>query len=102
MTRADSPPTGETTASTTAAVLRGSSLGTLGRRVLGQQEAVVFAVLLALLAGFTVAKPDNFANAGNLQNLARDAAVLLILSVGITYVTVMGMFDLSIGSVLVF
>src|SRR5262245_8598193 len=67
-----------------------------------RQEGVVLAVLLALMLAFTIAKPDNFATVPNLQNLARDAAVLLILCVGITYVTVMGMFDLSIGSVLVF
>lgn len=68
----------------------------------GRQEAVVFGVLIALLAGFSIARPENFLTTANMQNLARDGSILLILAVGITYVTVMGMFDLSIGSVLVF
>lgn len=67
-----------------------------------QQEAVVLAVLVALLAFFSISRPENFATVGNLQNLTRDGAILLILAVGITYVTVLGVFDLSIGSVLVF
>ncbi|WP_462188024.1 MULTISPECIES: ABC transporter permease [unclassified Frankia] len=70
--------------------------------VVHSQETVVLAVLFVLLAAFAIAKPNNFATSGNLENLARDAAVLLVLSVGVTYVTIMGMFDLSIGSVLVF
>lgn len=76
--------------------------GRLLRRVAGRQEAVVLAVLVALLLGFALTKPHNFATSGNIENLARDGAVLLVLSVGITFVTIMGMFDLSIGSVLVF
>ncbi|WP_131770196.1 ABC transporter permease [Candidatus Protofrankia californiensis] len=76
--------------------------GALVGAVVRSQEAVVLAVLIALLVGFAIAKPSNFATSGNLENLARDAAVLLVLSIGITYVTIMGMFDLSIGSVLVF
>ncbi len=72
------------------------------RQLFNQQEAIVLAVLVALFLTFTMVRPANFATAGNLQNLARDGAILLILAVAITYVTVLGMFDLSIGSVLVF
>lgn len=72
------------------------------RRLLRRQESAVLLALVLSVVFFTAAKPGSFATSANLQNLTKDAAVLLILSVGVTYVTVMGMFDLSIGSVLVF
>lgn len=57
---------------------------------------------LILFTLFSVLRPQHFLTAANLINVARDASILLILTVGVTFVTVMGMFDLSIGSVLVF
>jgi ribose transport system permease protein len=72
------------------------------RRLLRQQEVAVLAALCALVAIFAILRPDSFATLPNLTNLIKDAAVLLILAVGTTFVIVLGRFDLSIGSVLVF
>lgn len=72
------------------------------RWVATRDEAPVTAACLILLVLFSVLRPANFPTESNLVNVARDASILLILTVGTTFVTVMGMFDLSIGSVAVF
>ena len=59
-------------------------------------------ILVLLFAFFSVLRPDTFPSTFNIRNIFLDASVLLILSVGMTYVMVAGGFDLSIGSVLVF
>ena len=61
-----------------------------------------FLVLLALLAVFAVLRPGQFATPFNLRNIATDAATLLVLGVGMTYVIIAAGIDLSVGSVLVF
>jgi ribose transport system permease protein len=72
------------------------------RRLARRREASALAMLIALLLVFTIMRPAEFATSSNLTSLAQNFSTLLILSVGVTLVTVMGMFDLSIGSVLVF
>lgn len=72
------------------------------QRAMRRQESAVAVALIGFFLIFSAAKPHNFLTAGNLANLANDASILLVLSVGITFATVMGLFDLSIGSVLVF
>ncbi len=64
--------------------------------------AYMSVVLILLFAFFSALRPDTFPSAFNIRNIFLDASVLLILSVGMTYVMVAGGFDLSIGSVLVF
>jgi ribose transport system permease protein len=59
-------------------------------------------ILLLLVVFFTVLRPDTFASPFNVRNIFLDASVLLVLSVGMTFVMIAGGFDLSIGSVLVF
>ena len=59
-----------------------------------------FSILLVLL--FSLLRPATFPSIFNLRNILLDASVLLIISVGMTYVMVAGGFDLSVGSVLVF
>ncbi|MQA02845.1 MAG: ABC transporter permease [Streptosporangiales bacterium] len=60
-------------------------------------------VLLLLLGGiFTVLRPEQFATAYNLSTLAVDAAILLVLAIGQTFVIITAGIDLSVGSVLVF
>lgn len=71
-------------------------------RALARQEMSAVVVLICLLVLFTALRPESFSTTGNIQNLIKDFSIILILSVGTTYVMVMGMFDLSIGSVLVF
>jgi ribose transport system permease protein len=49
-----------------------------------------------------VLKPDEFFAIPNGRNIATDAAVLLVLAVGATYVIITAGIDLSVGAVLVF
>jgi len=55
--------------------------------------------LVALVAFFGVAA-DNFMTVDNLYSVLRDAAVLLIVSIGMTWVILMGSIDLSVGAIL--
>ena len=59
-------------------------------------------ILIALIAFFAVLKPDEFFAVANARNIATDAAVLLVLAVGATYVIITAGIDLSVGAVLVF
>jgi ribose transport system permease protein len=57
--------------------------------------------LLGLIVVFSVATPSGtFLSVFNLQTLANDASVVLILAAGATFVIVAGGLDLSIGSVM--
>jgi ribose transport system permease protein len=76
--------------------------GFFSHRAVARQEMSAVVVLISLLILFTAMRPESFATTGNIENLIKDFSIILILSVGTTYVMVMGMFDLSIGSVLVF
>ena len=76
---------------------------TRGMRVLRSTNTpYTAAFLLVLLIIFSVLKPNAFPTAFNLSNIALDAAGLLLLAVGATFVIITGGIDLSVGSVLVF
>jgi ribose transport system permease protein len=62
----------------------------------------IFILLVALIAVFTLLAPAQFATPYNISTLAVDAAILLVLAVGQTYVIITAGIDLSVGSVLVF
>jgi ribose transport system permease protein len=62
----------------------------------------IFVLLIALIAIFTTLRPGQFASAFNLSMLAVNAAILLVLSVGQTFVIIAGGIDLAVGTVLVF
>jgi ribose transport system permease protein len=62
----------------------------------------IFLLLIALLVVFTVLRPGQFASAFNASTLALDAATLLVLAVGQTFVIITAGIDLSVGAVLVF
>jgi ribose transport system permease protein len=62
----------------------------------------ILVLLVALIAVFTVLAPAQFATPYNISTLAVDAAILLVLAVGQTYVIITAGIDLSVGSVLVF
>jgi ribose transport system permease protein len=59
-------------------------------------------ILVALIFAFSVLKPADFFSVSNGRNIATDAAVLLVLATGLTYVIITAGIDLSVGSVLVF
>jgi ribose transport system permease protein len=62
----------------------------------------IFLLLVALVVIFTALRPSQFATTFNVSTLAVDAAILLVLAVGQTYVIITKGIDLSVGSVLVF
>lgn len=72
------------------------------RNAAGSSPAYMSIILILLFGFFAVLRPDTFPSTFNVRNIFMDASVLLILSVGMTYVMIAGGFDLSIGSVLVF
>ena len=88
-------------ASTTDAVA-GDTTATGWRRLVRAPESRIFAVLVLLFLVFTLAKPGSFATGPNIRNVATDAAVLLVLAVGSTFVILTAGIDLSIPGVLVF
>jgi ribose/xylose/arabinose/galactoside ABC-type transport system permease subunit len=54
---------------------------------------------LALLAGvFSLLYPQQFATTTNLQNMARQGAVLLVVAIGQMFALVVGGFDISVGA----
>lgn len=62
----------------------------------------IFLLLVGLIVAFTLLRPAQFATAFNVSTLALDAATLLVLAIGQTFVIIAAGIDLSVGSVLVF
>ena len=59
-------------------------------------------ILIGLILVFSIIKPADFFSVANGRNIATDAAVLLVIATGLTYVIITAGIDLSVGSVLVF
>ncbi|MHA6632132.1 ABC transporter permease [Pseudonocardia sichuanensis] len=72
------------------------------RRLAAAPATRIFGVLVLLVAAFTVLRPTSFATPANAANIAADAAILLVLAVGATYVILTAGIDLSVSGVLVF
>ncbi|MEU5693667.1 ABC transporter permease [Actinosynnema sp. NPDC020468] len=72
------------------------------KRLLGVNTLWIGVVLLVLVAVFGALRPDAVLTAFTLQTTLVETSVLLVLSVGMTYVVVTSGIDLSVGSVLVF
>lgn len=72
------------------------------RRIVGTNTVGIFVVLLLLVAFFSILKPDNFPTEFNIRAMATNAAVLLVIAVGETFVITSGGIDLSVGYVLLF
>jgi ribose transport system permease protein len=62
----------------------------------------IFLVLVAMIAVFSILQFEQFFTVSNARNIATDAAVLLVVATGLTYVVITAGIDLSVGSVLVF
>jgi ribose transport system permease protein len=62
----------------------------------------IFLILGGICLVFALLSYDSFASTTNLRNISVDAAVLLVLAVGSTFVIITAGIDLSVGSVLVF
>jgi ribose transport system permease protein len=66
-----------------------------------ESTAFIFVALLAMLLVFVVLRPEAFATVNNLRNIAIAASILLVISVGQTFVITTAGIDISVGSVLV-
>ncbi|WP_284743123.1 ABC transporter permease [Amycolatopsis sp. RTGN1] len=73
----------------------------LGKRLLEANTFWIGLVLLALVVLFSVIAPDTFPTLFTFQTLFIESSVLLILSVGMTFVIITSGIDLSVGSVLI-
>lgn len=71
-------------------------------RALAHPTTSMVAVLGAIILAFSVLAPSAFPTASNGRSIVSDAAILLVLAVGATYVIITAGIDLSVGSVLVF
>jgi ribose transport system permease protein len=72
------------------------------QRAVTGSSAPIGLILVGLIVVFSMLEYDNFVAVANARNVATDAAVLLVLSVGLTFVIITAGIDLSVGSVLVF
>ena len=69
-----------------------------GRLVDVARATTPYAALAAMVVYFSIASPY-FLTVGNLQDIARQGAVLLVVALGATFVILMGSIDLSVASI---
>jgi ribose transport system permease protein len=72
------------------------------QRLVSGSSAFIGLILIGMIVVFSILKPDQFFSIDNARGIFTDAAVLLVLAVGVTYVIITAGIDLSVGSVLVF
>ena len=72
------------------------------KKLLTGSSTSIFLVLVGLIAVFSFLQFEQFFTVANARNIAVDAAVLLVVATGLTYVIITAGIDLSVGSVLVF
>ena len=71
----------------------------LRKRIFGSRVISILALLIILFAIFS-ATQDNFLTYNNMMLLLLNVAMLFVVSIGLTYVLLVGGFDLSIGALL--
>jgi ribose transport system permease protein len=88
----------------TLTIPEGEEVARLSRwqRIATGSTTWILLILVGMIVAFSVIEPDSFATVDNLRNVATNAAILLVVSVGMTYVIITAGIDLSVGSVLVF
>lgn len=72
------------------------------KRLANTQSVWILAVLLAIVAFFSITGGSKFFSASNFSLISQNVAVWAVLGVGMTFVIITAGIDLSIGSVLVF
>jgi ribose transport system permease protein len=72
------------------------------KQLLTGSTTSIFLVLVGLILVFSLLKFNEFFTVQNARNIGTDAAVLLVVATGLTYVVITAGIDLSVGSVLVF
>jgi ribose/xylose/arabinose/galactoside ABC-type transport system permease subunit len=89
------------TAQTTEGGRPATGLAALGRRTVATSEAWTLLALVILLVFFTVKAPGKFFTLTDFSLIGQNAAPLLVMAVGQTFVILTAGIDLSVGSVLV-
>ncbi|HEV2638886.1 MAG TPA: ABC transporter permease [Actinocrinis sp.] len=74
--------------------------GTL-RKLVSANEAWTGIALILIMAFFTIRAPGKFLTTSDLSNISANAAPLLVMAIGQTFVILTAGIDLSVGSVLV-
>jgi ribose transport system permease protein len=72
------------------------------RQLITNSSASILLILAGLIVVFSVLRFEEFFAVSNARNIATDAAVLLVLATGLTYIIITAGIDLSVGAVLVF
>jgi ribose transport system permease protein len=72
------------------------------QRLVAGSATPIGLILVALILVFSALEYGSFVDTDNARNIATDAAVLLVLATGMTYVIITAGIDLSVGAVLVF
>jgi ribose transport system permease protein len=72
------------------------------QRFVTGSSAPIGLILVGTILVFSFLEYDNFVSVSNARNITTDAAVLLVLAVGMTFVIITAGIDLSVGAVLVF
>jgi ribose transport system permease protein len=72
------------------------------QRLVSGSSTWIGLILVGLILVFSVLDYTSFVSTANARNIATDAAVLLVLATGMTYVIITAGIDLSVGGVLVF
>ncbi|MEV0252483.1 ABC transporter permease [Nocardia sp. NPDC050712] len=75
---------------------------TVRQRLLGAGTVWIGVVLIGLCLVFSILRPDAFPTRFTFQTLLIETSVLLVLSVGMTFVIITSGIDLSVGMVLIF
>ncbi|MEP7022427.1 MAG: ABC transporter permease [Actinomycetota bacterium] len=78
-----------------------TGLAALGRRTIATSEAWTLLALVILLVFFSVKAPGKFFTLNDFSLIGQNAAPLLVMAVGQTFVILTAGIDLSVGSVLV-
>ena len=72
------------------------------RQLVTNSSASILLILVGLIVVFSLLRFEEFFAVSNARNIATDAAVLLVIATGLTYIIITAGIDLSVGSVLVF
>ncbi len=74
----------------------------LWQRITGAGTLWIGLVLIVLYTAFSILRPHSFPTRFTLQTLLIETSVLLVLSIGMTFVIITSGIDLSVGMVLIF
>lgn len=72
------------------------------RRIAAYPSWRILIVLIVIVVAFSIMAPNAFPTVNNMRNIAIDASILILLSVGMVFVIATAGIDLSVGAVLVF